>query len=162
MNGKWLAGVLILPLLLTLQSAVALEYPNHYRGMAETLFDMMDAFSSAYQRRLHEQRRDYHPPAPPLSGYPAPPTPYPPAVDLDGSWQGESGEILVIKGGQFRIYQDRRNYHQGRIAYPEPGILVLQELQSGQARPYQFAESEGRLLLLDLSGNLLRYIRVGW
>lgn len=166
MDGKWLAGALILPLLLTIEPAAALEYPNRYRSMAETLFDMMDAFSSAYQRRLHERSRDYAPlPAIP-PGYPPylpDGTPsYPAITALEGSWQGESGEMLVIRGDRFRIYQDRQNYRQGRLAHPEPGLLLLQEAQSGQVRPYRFAESEGRLILFDPEGTLLRYIRIGW
>lgn len=153
--------------MLTMQSAAALEYPNRYHSMAETLFDMMDAFSSAYQKRLHERSRDYAPPPATLPGYPAYPPgsgarSYSPVPDLNGSWQGESGEVLVIRGGQFRIYQDRQNYRQGQLAYPQPGLLMLQEQQSGQVRPYRFAESEGRLMLLDPEGILLRYVRIGW
>jgi len=165
-KGKWLAGLLVLPLLLSSQSAAALEYPNRYRSMAESLFDMMDAFSSAYQKRLHERARDYAPPPAALPGYPGYPPgaagSYPGMTDLNGSWQGESGEVLVIRGDRFRIYQDRQNYRQGRLASPQPGLLLLQEQQSGQVRPYRFAESEGRLMLLDPGGLLLRYIRVGW
>lgn len=167
MNGKGLAGWLILTLLLSVQPATALEYPNRYRSMAETLFDMMDAFSSAYQKRLHERGREYAPPPAVLPGYPAYPPGaavpyYAPGGDLSGSWQGESGEVLVIRGERFRIYQDRQNYRQGHLASPEPGLLLLQEQQSGQVLPYRFAESEGRLMLLDPEGVLLRYIRIGW
>ena len=33
-------------------SASTLDYPNRYRPMAESMFDMLDAFSNAYQQRL--------------------------------------------------------------------------------------------------------------
>lgn len=151
--------------------ASALDYPNRYNSMAETLFDMMDAFSSAYQKRLHEKERyQYGNTIPP--GYaPYPGTPYPPyggpahvpsGFVLNGSWQGENGEILVIRNHLFRIFLDRDNFRDGRLAQPQSQLILLQDLGSGQVRPYEFAESEGRLLLLDPAGNLLRYIRIGW
>lgn len=157
--------------------AAALDYPNRYNSMAETLFDMMDAFSSAYQRRLRERAWDYagQPGYAPHPATPYPATPYPPpypsggapvappgGVLLDGSWQGEGGEILVIRRDLFRIYLDRDNFRDGRLAQVEPRVILLQDLESGQVRPYEFAESTGRLLLRDADGNLLRYIRIGW
>ncbi|WP_260291995.1 hypothetical protein [Sedimenticola hydrogenitrophicus] len=160
-------------ILLTLlpQTATALDYPNRYNRMAETLFDMMDAFSSAYQKRLHERARDaagYPGGIPGYGPYPGAPYPYrAPArpsqgAMLNGSWQGESGEILVIQDGLFRIYLQRDNFRDGRLTQVEPRLILMQDLESGQVRPYEFAESEGRLLLRDPAGNLLRYIRVGW
>ncbi len=165
MSKKRLYRLVLLLTLLPLQS-VALEYPNRYNSMAETLFDMMDAFSNAYQRRLHERSRDYsgfqggYPPYPPPGyGHPLPPANL---SILDGSWQGESGEILVIRNGLFRIYLDRDNFREGRLKQVQPQVILLQDLQSGQLRTYAFAESEGRLLLQDPAGNLLRYLRIGW
>jgi hypothetical protein len=152
---------LLILLALLPQTATALDYPNRYNSMAETLFDMMDAFSSAYQKRLHERARD-------SAGYPGVPYPYraparpPQGAMLNGSWQGESGEILVIQDGLFRIYLQRDNFRDGRLTQVEPRRILLQDLESGQVRPYEFAESEGRLLLRDPAGNLLRYIRIGW
>jgi hypothetical protein len=169
-NKNWFFLTLILLALVPLE-ARALEYPNRYNSMAETLFDMMDAFSSAYQRRRHERDSDsYSAPTAPL-GYspyyggtsPYPSAPYgPQRFPLNGSWQGEGGEILVIRGQQFRIYLDRDNYLEGRLQHPHPQMIVLQDLQTSQVRPYVFAESKGRLILRDSSDNLLRYIRIGW
>ncbi|MDF1527612.1 MAG: hypothetical protein P1R74_00670 [Sedimenticola sp.] len=163
--------MLILLVLIPLECG-ALEYPNRYNNMAETLFDMMDAFSNAYQRRLHENGRytDRYQSIPPAYGspysgspYPSPVAPYGPRSSiLNGSWQGEGGEILVIRDQQFRIYVDRDNFRDGLLALPQPQILVLQDSETGQARPYEFAESEGRLILRDPMGNILRYIRIGW
>lgn len=163
-----LFGLLILLALTPLETS-ALDYPNRYNSMAETLFDMMDAFSSAYQKRLHERTRDYsgYPGGMPgYAPYPGPAygrtMPPPPVSALDGSWQGESGEILVIRNGLFRIYLDRDNFREGRLAQVEPRVIVLQDMDSGESRPYAFAESEGRLVMSDPNGNLLRYIRIGW
>ncbi|MCW8890753.1 MAG: hypothetical protein OQL20_08865 [Sedimenticola sp.] len=171
MNKNWLFRMLILLALIPMEPS-ALEYPNRYNSMAETLFDMMDAFSSAYQKKLHERERDSYryAPSPYYGGAPynAPPYAYPPAPygrgpsPLNGSWQGEGGEILVIRNERFRIYLDRSNYREGLMAWPHPQMIVLKDLESGQIRPYEFAESEGRLLLRDPAGNLLRYIRMGW
>lgn len=171
MSKKPLYRLVLLLALFPLQS-VALEYPNRYNSMAETLFDMMDAFSNAYQRRLHERARDYsgfQGGNPGYPGYPAyPPPAYGPPLPpanlsiLDGSWQGESGEVLVIRNGLFRIYLDRDNFREGRLKQVQPQVILLQDLQSGQLRTYAFAESEGRLLLQDPAGNLLRYLRIGW
>jgi hypothetical protein len=169
-NKNWVFITLILLTVIPL-NAHSLEYPNRYNSMAETLFDMMDAFSSAYQRRRHERDNDNYgayatPPGySPYYGetYPYPSRPYgPQKFPLNGSWQGEGGEILVIRNQQFRIYLDRDNYLEGRLQQIHPQMIVLQDLQTGQARPYQFAESKGRLILLDPSDNLLRYIRIGW
>lgn len=162
--------ITLLLLVLIPLEARTLEYPNRYNSMAETLFDMMDAFSNAYQRRRHERDNDhygaYTPPGySPYQGapYPYPSTPYGPRrFLLNGSWQGEGGEILVIRDQQFRIYLDRDNYREGRLQQIHSQMIVLQDLQTGQARPYQFAESKGRLILLDPADNLLRYIRIGW
>lgn len=168
MSKKRLFRLLLLLALLPLESS-ALDYPNRYNSMAETLFDMMDAFSNAYQRRLHERTRDnygYPGGSPGYTPYPAlprsGPAPATTLATLNGSWQGESGEILVIRNGLFRIYLDRDNFRDGRLAQVEPRLLLLQDLESGQLRPYAFAESAGRLLLRDPAGNLLRYIRIGW
>lgn len=160
---KRLLALLILLASLPLRAS-ALEYPNRYNSMAETLFDMMDAFSSAYQKRLHERGHDYYGPPPTYAPYPGAPYPaYPqPGFILNGSWQGESGEILVIQNSQFRIYLDRDNYREGRLAQVQAQLILLQDLDSGQIRHYEFVESEGRLLLRDPAGNLLRYIRIGW
>ncbi len=167
-NKNRLLRLLILLALLPLE-ATALDYPNRYNSMAETLFDMMDAFSSAYQKRLHERTRDYYDypgGAPGYAPYPGPvygpPVPPGPVPVLNGSWQGESGEILVIRNGLFRIFLDRDNFRDGRLAQPEPQLIILQDLNSGQLRPYAFAESDGRLLMQDPAGNLFRYIRIGW
>ncbi len=169
MTTKRLFRLLILLALLPLPVS-ALDYPNRYNNLAETLFDMMDAFSSAYQRKLH-QRDGYGSPYG-LPGYaPYPGTPYPPYAGpvaprpgfiLNGSWQGESGEILVIQNELFRIYLDRDSFRDGRLAQVAPQMIILQDIASGQERPYEFAESEGRLLMRDPAGNLLRYIRIGW
>ncbi len=171
MNKNWLFRMLLLLALMPLEAS-ALEYPNRYNNMAETLFDMMDAFSSAYQKRLHERERDSNnysvPPSYRGSPYTGNPYHYPGApvgpvsFPLNGSWQGEGGEILVIRNQQFRLYLDRSNYRDGFLAWPHPQMIVLKDRGSGQIRPYEFVESEGRLLLRDSTGNLLRYIRIGW
>lgn len=162
--------ILLLLLLLPI-AAMGMEYPNRYNGMAESLFDMMDAFSSAYQRRLNEPQTPSTPPyyfaQPPL--YPGgnsalfQGTPQSPARGtLDGGWQGQSGERLVIKQNQFRIYRDRYNFRQGLIRIMSPKHLIMQDNKTGQGKPYEYVYSKGRLALRDADNNLLLYRRLSW
>lgn len=149
--------LLLLALLPTMLSAQ--EFPNRYSNMADSLFDMMDAFSSAYQRKLDQQRNDDdHYSYPPMQAAPGYPPPYA-ASPLDGNWQGQSGELLVIKGALFRIYVNRSNFRQGRISFSGPNQLQLQDQQSGQIRAYEFAQAKGRLVLRDQNQNMLLYRR---
>ncbi|MES9937231.1 MAG: hypothetical protein ABW153_12365, partial [Sedimenticola sp.] len=41
----------LLCLAVSVTRAENLDYPNRYNGMAESMMDMMDAFSSAYEKR---------------------------------------------------------------------------------------------------------------
>lgn len=79
---------------------------------------------------------------------------------LDGSWQGQSGEILAVQSGRFRIYLDRDRYQEGRIELLGKDLLSMQGQNSGTARRYEYAVHEGRLVLRDEAGNLLLYRRV--
>ncbi len=210
-----------------------LDYPNRYGQMAESMFDMMDAFSSAYQKRTADQPVSPQPwtsgnqanplqylgntgwgsygmpggmggspwtpgmgsmmnPSLPMgqfnpwgnpstwmqsnpwSGgsfwapqgqYPAAPgggtawAPAPPPSPLDGSWQGNTGEILAISQGRFRVYQGRDQYREGSITLAG-NYLTMTPDGVAQGRVYEFAEQEGRLVLRDEAGNLLLYRRV--
>ena len=209
-----------------------LDYPNRYGSMAESMFDMMDAFSSAYQKRTGSQPASpqawpsgtqvnplqylnnpgwggygmpggmggspwmpgmgsmMNPSLPmgqfnpwgnpstwmqstPWSGgsywapqghYPAAPggttwTPPSPPSPLDGSWQGNTGEVLTISQGRFRVYQGRDQYREGSITLAG-NYLTMTPDGVAQGRVYEFAEQEGRLVLRDEMGNLLLYRRL--
>ncbi|PLY17110.1 MAG: hypothetical protein C0631_00855 [Sedimenticola sp.] len=158
-------------------------YPNKYSNIADSLFDMMDAFASAFQKK----KKEYNPepnPAPMYQpgfnpgGYPSPGMqPYTPPYTapyggmpygqqqwsnpLNGQWQSNTGEILVIRQNRFRIYRDRDNFHEGYLSIASEHTLIIQDPASGAAKQYEYAEQEYRLALQDESGNLLLFIRLG-
>lgn len=155
-------------------------YPNRYSSIAESLFDMMDAFASAFQKKKREysqeERPYYQPPPMTQPGYAAPA--YPPASGmpyygvpgpqrywvnrLDGQWQSNTGEVLIIQQNRFRIYQDRDNFHDGFIHIADEHFLTIQDAVSGGSRQYEYAEQEGRLALRDEMGNMLLFLRLGY
>ena len=83
---------------------------------------------------------------------------HPRGTPLDGAWQGNSGEILLVRDGQFRLYATRDTYKDGRIAV-QGNRLVLADPRSGISREYEYAAHEDRLVLRDDNGNLLLYRR---
>ncbi|MET0106891.1 MAG: hypothetical protein ABW072_17385 [Sedimenticola sp.] len=207
----------LLCLTISVTRAESLDYPNRYNGMAESMMDMMDAFSSAYEKRKGSGSMGFNSPQSgfgsmpgfgnpmspmnsfgtmpgfnnpmsPMSGFGMPNNfnpgsmpfnsfggapaynpwrampqfaPAPSITEqLDGSWQGQAGDMLVIRNGRFRIYRDKDNFREGRIHIENEQILSMQELSSGQSLRYEYAEQEGRLALRDEWGNLLLYRRV--
>ncbi|MES9957601.1 MAG: hypothetical protein ABW086_11160 [Sedimenticola sp.] len=191
----------LLCLAVSVTRAENLDYPNRYNGMAESMMDMMDAFSSAYEKRKGSGSMGFNSPQSgfgsmpgfgnpmsPMSGFGMPNNfnpgsmpfnsfggapaynpwrampqfaPAPSITEqLDGSWQGQAGDMLVIRNGRFRIYRDKDNFREGRIHIENEQILSMQELSSGQSLRYEYAEQEGRLALRDEWGNLLLYRRV--
>lgn len=205
--------VILLPLV---SQAADLNYPNRYGTMASSMFDMMDAFSSAYQKRMGNNDSNHSPAGSqwspgnipwsqggipwsmgsmpwtsggspwsqpnmpwqqgimpgaqeyglqmlpsPGSGTFSPYTQNPPSSgELDGSWQGRSGEVLVIHNGHFRIYLNRDEYREGRLLLSGNDRLSMQDPKSGTTRQYQYAEHQGKLALQDERGNLLLYRRI--
>lgn len=171
---------LTIPLLLTLilhpVSAIAdstFGYPNRYSSIAESIFDMMDAFSSAFQRKKREyawNNTPYHrsppgytvPSYPPMQGKPyyAPPNPW--IGRLNGQWQGSTGEVLIVRQDRFRIYRDEYNYFDGYLFIADSRFLILQDALSGNGRQYAYTEQEGRLALQDEMGNILLFVWAGY
>jgi hypothetical protein len=81
------------------------------------------------------------------------------ANPLEGVWQGNSGEVLLIRDGQFRLYASRDNYNDGRLTV-RGDRLALGDPNTGVTREYEYAAHEDRLVLRDSNGNLLLYRRV--
>lgn len=78
---------------------------------------------------------------------------------LNGVWLGRSGEVLVIRGNQYRIQADRNRAVQGQLRV-QGNHLWLQNAQTNTVNEYEFASHEGRLVLRDSYGQLLLYRRV--
>lgn len=83
-----------------------------------------------------------------------------PTTVLDGNWQGQSGEVLAVQNGRFRIYLERDRYQEGRIEIRGKHLLNMQSRNSDQLRRYEYAVHEGRLVLRDETGSLLLYRRI--
>jgi hypothetical protein len=69
---------------------------------------------------------------------------------LDGVWEGSSGEILEIRGNQFRIYADEQRQGQGLLSV-KGDMLVWEIPSSGMRFEHQFLLSGERLMLRDAS-----------
>jgi hypothetical protein len=83
-----------------------------------------------------------------------------PVAELDGSWQGKSGELLVIRHGRFRIYQDQERFREGNLALEGQNTLTMQDPSTGNAQRYDYALHEGKLALRNQAGNLFLYRRI--
>jgi hypothetical protein len=75
---------------------------------------------------------------------------------LDGIWQGRDGEIVLVMYGHFRIYADSENYRDGLYQIDEKW-LTLYDPQTGSRKRYEYAFSEGRMVLRDEQDQLLLY-----
>jgi hypothetical protein len=75
---------------------------------------------------------------------------------LDGIWQGRDGEIVLVMYGHFRIYADSENYRDGLYQMNE-NWLTLYDPQTGSRKDYEYALSDGRMVLRDDNGQLLLY-----
>jgi hypothetical protein len=87
---------------------------------------------------------------------PAPTPAAAPSSPLEGIWLGQSGEVLVIRDGRFRIYQDPDNYREGRLQL-QGDRLAMQDPESGNALEYDFIHEEDHLALRDPWGGVLLY-----
>ena len=79
---------------------------------------------------------------------------------LDGSWEGQGGELLLIRGGMFRIYVDAETYRDGHLRV-QGDRLQLKDADSGRTRDYEMRHQGGQLALRTPEGDLLLYRRIG-
>jgi hypothetical protein len=75
---------------------------------------------------------------------------------MDGIWEGQGGELILVMYGHFRIYADAEHYRDGSYEVIDNHI-IMHDPQSGAKRTYEFALSEGRLVLRDQEGHLLLF-----
>lgn len=78
---------------------------------------------------------------------------------LDGVWEGRNGELLIVQGNRFRIYPGASHYVDGYIQL-RGDRLAMYNPENEHIRPFEFAESEGRLALRDPAGTLFLYRRL--
>lgn len=80
----------------------------------------------------------------------------PPGSPMDGIWQGQGGELVLVMYGHFRIYANAENYRDGRYEVRE-NHLVLFDPESGTSKAFEYALNEGRLVLRSQEGRLLLF-----
>jgi len=84
---------------------------------------------------------------------------YPGASPLEGVWEGRSGELVIVQGNRFRIYSGSSGYVDGYV-HVQDGRLAMYTPGESEARPFEYAESEGRLILRDAAGEVYLYRRL--
>jgi hypothetical protein len=78
---------------------------------------------------------------------------------LEGIWEGRNGELLVVQGSRFRIYSPHMQRVDGLIQIRDDR-LALYNLRDERPQPFEFAESQGRLIMRDLQGQIYLYRRL--
>lgn len=78
---------------------------------------------------------------------------------LQGIWEGRNGELLIVQGNRFRIYPGNAGYVEGYMQI-SGDRLSLYNLDEDQGRPFEYAESDGRLVLRDPAGQIYLYRRL--
>lgn len=78
---------------------------------------------------------------------------------LEGAWEGRDGELVIVQGQRFRIYSPELRRVDGLMRI-QGNRLALYNPLDGQARPFEFAEHQGRLIMRDLAGQLYLYRRL--
>jgi len=78
---------------------------------------------------------------------------------LEGAWEGQGGELLLIRRGMFRIYADAENYRDGHLQV-QGDRLQLKDVESGRAREYEMRHQGDQLVLRTPEGDVLLYRRI--
>jgi hypothetical protein len=78
---------------------------------------------------------------------------------LEGVWEGRNGELLIVQGDRFRIYPGNAGYVEGYLQL-SGDRLAMYNPEDANLRPFEYAESEGRLVLRDDAGSLYLYRRL--
>lgn len=79
--------------------------------------------------------------------------------NLDGLWQSDNGELLAIKGSQFRI-QAGDNRSGGEI-HTQGDRMILRNQESGIARQYEYLRNSKVLVMRGEDGQTLVFHRLG-
>ncbi|MCG6860574.1 MAG: hypothetical protein LJE70_04740 [Chromatiaceae bacterium] len=78
---------------------------------------------------------------------------------LEGVWEGRSGELLIVQGNRFRIYSPAVQRVDGLMQIRGDRLALYNPLDQ-HAQAFEFAESQGRLILRDLAGQVYLYRRL--
>jgi hypothetical protein len=78
---------------------------------------------------------------------------------LEGIWEGRGGELLIVQGNRFRIYAGNAAHVDGYVMVRSDRVALYNPIDAN-TQLYQYAESEGRLVLKDADGQLYLYRRL--
>lgn len=78
---------------------------------------------------------------------------------LDGIWEGRNGGLLIVQAHRFRLYSGHGDYVEGLIQQRGDRV-ALYDPEHDIARPYEFAQHQGRLVLRDAAGQVYLYRRL--
>ena len=78
---------------------------------------------------------------------------------LEGAWEGQGGELLLIRQGMFRIYADAQTHRDGHLRI-QGDRLQLRDADSGRTREYEMRRQGDQLALRTPEGDVLLYRRL--
>lgn len=78
---------------------------------------------------------------------------------VEGIWEGRDGELLIVQGDRYRIYPGNAPYVQGYLQLGSDR-LTFHNPAERLARPFEFAETNGMLVLKDAGGQRYVYRRL--
>lgn len=81
------------------------------------------------------------------------------ARSLEGIWEGRDGELLIVQGNRFRIYSPGLQRVDGYIQV-KGNRLALFNPADENARAFEYAESQGRLIMRGTEGEVYLYRRL--
>jgi hypothetical protein len=80
-------------------------------------------------------------------------------TSLDGVWEGRDGGLLIVQAHRFRLYAGQGDFIEGLIQQ-RGDRLALYDPEHDVARPYEFAQHQGRLVMRDPAGQVYLYRRL--
>ena len=78
---------------------------------------------------------------------------------LDGQWEGQDGELLVVRRGMFRLYADAETWRDGYLTL-RGERLTLRDAESGASREYDLRQQDDLLALRSPDGQVIGFRRL--
>lgn len=75
---------------------------------------------------------------------------------LNGIWQGQQGEIVLVMYGHFRVYASPDVYRDGDYEIRD-GYIIMRDPKTGMQKPYEYVLDKGRMVMRDSDGDLLLF-----
>jgi hypothetical protein len=78
---------------------------------------------------------------------------------LDGQWEGQNGELLMVRRGMFRIYADADTWRDGYLTL-RGDRLTLRDAESDTSREYEMRQEGDLLALRSPDGQVVGFRRL--